>query len=148
MEPDAFVRAYLDRVVNDRDLTAVDELVAPDYVGSGHGWPVDRDALRAFYSWQAQARPDWHIEVQEVVAVADRVVIRAHAGGTVAADEAGRPLAAPSQGAVEWLATYTVTDGLIAAIEVLAIRDREPPGEHVFTEGALLPDPPHRPGQS
>src|SRR5688572_10553214 len=32
---DRWVRRYFERVVNDRDVGAVDELVAPDYVGFG-----------------------------------------------------------------------------------------------------------------
>ena len=115
---------YLERVVNQRDLSAVDELVDPSYTGSGWGWPVDRDALREFYHWQALTRPDWRIDVQDVISVGSSVVVRAHAGGTISADETGRPLAAPTSGAVEWLAAYSTRDGLITAIDLLAIRDR------------------------
>ena len=118
------VLAYLERVVNQRDLSAVDELVDPSYVGSGSAWPADRESLRAFYRWQAVSRPDWHIDVQQTVAVGESVVVRALAGGTVSATETGRPLAAPESRAVEWLAAYRVSGGLITAIDVLAIRDR------------------------
>ncbi|MCW2543004.1 MAG: hypothetical protein JWM40_556 [Frankiales bacterium] len=97
---------------------------SPGYVGSGHGWPADREALAAFYTWQSQSRPDWTIDVQDVVTVGGCVVIRAHAGGTVSHDETGRPLAAPLSSAVEWLAAYTVAGGRITAIDLLAVRDR------------------------
>ncbi len=120
----ALVLGYLARVANQRDVSGVDELVSPRYVGSGHGWPADRDALREFYRWQARTRPDWLIEVQDVVSVGSCVVIRAHAGGTVSHDQTEAPLAAPTNGAVEWLAAYTVAEGQITAIELLAIRDR------------------------
>ncbi len=119
------MRDYLARVVNGRDLGAVDEIVSPGYVGTGNGWPVDRDSLRAFYEWQAWSRPDWHIDIQDALCVGDCVVVRAFAGGTVTDDAAGRPLAAPASRAVEWLAAYRVAHGQIARIDLLAIRDRD-----------------------
>lgn len=118
------VRGYVDRVVNRRDLDAVDQLVSPDYAGGGHGWPATLKDLRSFYEWQARTRPDWHIEVQETIEVDDCVVVRAYAGGTISADEQGRPLAAPQNRSVEWLAAYRLADGLITRIEVLALRPR------------------------
>jgi hypothetical protein len=118
------VRSYLERVVNQRDLTAVDDLVSPDYRGSGLGWPADLAGLRAFYAWQAQTRPDWHVDVRDAIEVADVVVVRAEAGGTIAQDEQGRPLAAPASRSVEWLAAYTVTGGRVTAIDLLALSDR------------------------
>lgn len=64
---DRIVRDYLERVVNQRDVTAVDDLVAADYQGFGHGWPADVDALRQFYIRQAEFWPDWRIHVQETM---------------------------------------------------------------------------------
>jgi hypothetical protein len=119
------VRRYLDRVVNARDLGAVDEMVAASYVGSGHGWPADRGALRAFYEWQASTRPDWRIDVQDIIEVDGCVVVRAYAGGTISDDEGGRPLAAPANRQVEWLAVYRLVDGSITEIEILALRARD-----------------------
>lgn len=113
-----FVRAYLDRVVNRRDVSAVDELVDPGYHGGGFGWPSDREALRAFYAWQAEERPDWRIDVQETVEVGDCVVVRAHAGGTVV--EQG----VRAWRGVEWLAAYRLVAGRVVGIEVLALRER------------------------
>lgn len=59
------VREYIERVVNRRDPTAVDDLVCPDYRGSGPDWPTTLDALRQFYADQYRERPDWHIDVLE-----------------------------------------------------------------------------------
>jgi hypothetical protein len=122
-----FVRDYLERVVNERDLSAVDELVSADYRGGGFGWPEDVTALRDFYRWQAASRPDWAIEVQETVEVDGCVVVRAFAGGTITDDEHGRPLAAPAQRAVEWLAMYRLAAGQITEIRVLELRERTSP---------------------
>ena len=116
-----FVRAYLQRVVNEGDLKAVEALVSPDYTGCGHGWPATRPELEAFYAWQARTRPDWRIDVQETLEVGECVVVRAHAGGSVTADEQGRPLAAPTSSAVEWLAAYFLSGGAITRIDLLAV---------------------------
>ena len=118
------VAAYLERVVNQRDLRAVHDVVAAHYTGGGHGWPQTREELVAFYTWQAAARPDWHIDVQQTVTVGSCVVVRALAGGTVTDDEQGRPLAAPTARRVEWLAAYWVTEGRIDRIQVLSLVTR------------------------
>ncbi len=121
----ALVHGYLQRVVNQRDLTAVDELVSSEYRGGGYGWPADVESLREFYRWQSSARPDWNIEVQQTIEVAECVVVHAYAGGAIAVDERGAPLVAPRVGAVEWLAMYRVENDLIVEIQVLALRDRQ-----------------------
>lgn len=120
-----WIRRYLQRVVNDRDVSAVDELVSPDYVGSGHGWAPDREKLRAFYTWQAHYRPDWHIDIQAALEVGDWVAVQAHAGGTVAHDEAGQPLVTPHQRSVEWLTAFRVVDGQLAETLFLSAGDRD-----------------------
>lgn len=125
--PAEFVRRYLDRAVNRRDLTAVDELVAPDFRGSGFGWPPDRAALARFYAWQAESRPDWHIEVQETLELGEVVVVRAQAGGTVLHDAAGELLDQPHRKRVEWLSAFRVRDGLLVETQVLELRESHPP---------------------
>ncbi len=59
-----FVRDYLQRVVNQHDMSALDDMVSPDYRGNGLGWPPDIGSLREFYQWQQRWRPDWHIDVR------------------------------------------------------------------------------------
>lgn len=119
-----FVRDYLERVVNRNDLAAIDELVSPDYRGTGPGWAPDFESLRQFYAWQAQWRPDWAIDVQETVEVGDHVAVRAHAGGTIAHDDDGEPLHAPVRRDVEWLSVYRVADDRIVEVNFLAVVDR------------------------
>ena len=109
------VTEYIERVVNRRDLSAVDEIVDVGYRGSGHGWPATRDELRAFYEAQARDRPDWHIDVQETVELGDSVVVRAHAHGTVI--ENGHD----EQRHLEWLTHYRLAEGRIVEINVLAV---------------------------
>lgn len=108
------VTSYIDRVVNHRDLTALDEMVSPAYVGSGPEWATDIGELRRFYEDQMRDRPDWHIEVQSTLELGDSVVVRAQAGGTVMV--AGKQ----SHRRLDWLTHYRVADGLITEINILS----------------------------
>lgn len=117
----AVVLALIDRAVHGRDPSAVDDLVAPDY--AGHGFPADRESLRAFYAWQARTAPDWRIDVEDVVESGDRVAVRAHAYGTRSESAPGVPLPAPAYRDLEWIAIYRVADGRVAEVWV-AVRDR------------------------
>jgi len=119
------VRDFLERVVNTRDSAAVDELVSPDYVGEGYGWPSTRAELRAFYEAQVATRPDWRIDVQETTEVGEWVAVRAYAGGTVVAGDG-----TSRRQDLEWLTAYRVVDGQIAHTHLLSLleRDSPPPG--------------------
>lgn len=79
----AVVRAYLERAVNRRDITAVDDVVSPGYRGSGPGWPTDLSSLRRFSEEQYRNRADWHIEVEQTVELGTSVAVCASAGGTM-----------------------------------------------------------------
>jgi hypothetical protein len=62
-------------------LSAIDEMVSPDHVGGGHGWPETIEELGEFYARQRRTRPDWRIDIQETVQVGEWVAVRAFAGG-------------------------------------------------------------------
>ncbi|MBA2443928.1 MAG: hypothetical protein H0V49_01175 [Nocardioidaceae bacterium] len=47
-EPARFYREYIERVVHQHDMSAIDEIVSPDYVGGGHGWAEQIEDLREF----------------------------------------------------------------------------------------------------
>jgi hypothetical protein len=117
----AFIRTYLARAVNERDITAIEDMVSPGYQGSGRDWPPDLASLREFYQWQARMRPDWRVEVQETIEVGEWVAVRALAGGTVAHDDPGKPVAASVRMVLEWLTLYHVVDRKIAEIRVIAV---------------------------
>ena len=110
--PAELVGRYLQRVVNARDLGGVDELVSPEFRGSGYGWPADIEALRSFYAEQASARPDWHITVEETVEVGEWVAVRATAGVRDA----------PTS--VEWLAVFRVVDARLLETRIVSLLQR------------------------
>jgi len=118
-----FIRAYLQRVVNERDITAVDSLVSPDFRGSGNGWPADIAGLREFYRDQARRRPDWHIDVRETIEVGEWVAVRALAGGTVVTNALEMTDGAPFEKSIEWMALFRVVSGQIAETKLVSVVD-------------------------
>ena len=110
-----FIRSYIERVVNQRDVTAVDDMVSPGYVGRGPEWATNIEELRQFYLTQMRDRPDWHIEVQGTVELGDSVVVRALAGGTVTGNGVSRRMS------LAWLTHYRVVDRRITEINILAV---------------------------
>ena len=115
-----FYREYIERVVNQHDMSAVDEMVSPDYVGGGHGWAEKIGDLREFYGRQSRTRPDWRIDVQETVEVGEWVAVRAFAGGQEAYNEDGSPQSPPFLTLVEWLSIIRVVDRRIAEIRLVS----------------------------
>jgi len=112
------VLAYLDEVINQRRVDRLDDLVAEHY--RGHGFHDDRDALRAFLTWQAAIAPDWRIDVQDVVSEGDRVVVRALASGTRSEDSPGVPSTPPRARRFGWITIYRVEDEKIAEAWVVS----------------------------
>jgi predicted ester cyclase len=118
------VLGYLDTVINRRAVEQLDDFVAPGYCG--HGFHADRETLRSFLAWQAATAPDWRIDVQDVVAEGDRVVVRAIATGTRSEDAPGVPATPARARRFEWITIYRVDDELGKIVEawVVAREDR------------------------
>jgi hypothetical protein len=118
-----FIREYIERVVNQHDMSAVDEMVSPDYVGGGYGWAQNIQDLREFYGRQSRSRPDWHIDIQDSVEVGEWVAARAFAGGQEAYNEDGSPQVPPFPTSVEWLAMFRVVDRKIVEVRIVSVAD-------------------------
>ena len=91
------VRELHDLVWSCGDLTAVDRLVAPDYVihsDPGDPWEgqtLDRATYRARVMYSRTAFPDLAFTIHDLFAAAGRVCVRWSAEGTQAGDLAGLP---------------------------------------------------------
>jgi hypothetical protein len=120
---DRFIREYIERVVNQHDMSAVDEMVSPDYTGGGYGWAENVAALREFYDRQNRARPDWRIDIQQTVEVGEWVAVRALAGGVEAYNEDGTRQSRPYVTAVEWLTIFHVVNSRIVEARVISVLD-------------------------
>ena len=77
------VRRVIEEGINRKNLAVFDELVSPSFVdheaGSGPGSPDDEKEL---LSSVVEAFPDWRWDVQEMLAVDDKVITRYVARGT------------------------------------------------------------------
>jgi hypothetical protein len=120
---DRFIREYIERVVNQHDISAVDEMVSPHYAGGGYGWPENVAALHEFYDRQNRARPDWRIDIQQTVEVGEWVAVRAFAGGMEAYNADGTCQSRPYVTAVEWLTIFHVVNSRIVETRVISVLD-------------------------
>lgn len=74
------VRRFID-AYNARDLDAFDDLVAPDYTDHTHN-QQGRESFRQLFSIAFEGFPDWHEEIEDMIAEGDRVWVRVTATGT------------------------------------------------------------------
>lgn len=93
------VRRFYKEVYVDWNMALVDEVVSPQFVS--HDWPkgaIGPRAFRDYYSAIRSAVPDARYEVDDLIAEADRVVVRWRLLGTHKGDfrgiaPTGRPVA-------------------------------------------------------
>ncbi len=74
----AIVRRLFEEVYNRRNLAAMDEFIAPDYVNHNASFQVrgPEGAKRAAAA-QFEAFPDLHTTIEDIIAEGDKVVVRA-----------------------------------------------------------------------
>ena len=104
-------RAYLDGF-NNRDMSIVDEVFAPDYVGHFPGQPPShgieplKSVLGAFFS----AFPDIVFAIEDLLAEGDKVVLRWSAQGTHLGTWRGFPPSGEGIPATGRTVTFHATD--------------------------------------
>jgi steroid delta-isomerase-like uncharacterized protein len=84
-ENKALVRRWFDEVFNRQDLAVMDEIVAEDIVnhaGRDLVTMAGREGYRTLLRQLFIGFPDWHFEVEDVIAEGDRVVVRTTMRGT------------------------------------------------------------------
>jgi len=85
-------RSYVERVLNGGDLDAIDEIMAPDYVGHVAGMPdADRAGDKQLIGMLRTAFPDLHVTLEDQIVAGDRVVHRLRAEGTHRGEFQGIP---------------------------------------------------------
>jgi predicted ester cyclase len=83
-ENKALVRRFFEEVLNQGNLDAVDELVAPDYVDHGvpQGKYAGREGLKRSVAKQLAASSDLHFHIKEQIAEGDKVITWVIGSGT------------------------------------------------------------------
>jgi steroid delta-isomerase-like uncharacterized protein len=100
-ENKALARRWAEVVMNQRNLDAVDEIYASNFVGHDPAMPEDMRGVggaREFYSMYQSAFPDAEITIEDQVAEGDKVVTRWTGRGTHQGELLGVP---PSGNRVE-----------------------------------------------
>jgi steroid delta-isomerase-like uncharacterized protein len=106
-------RHYIEEIWNKRDLTAADRYLAPDYIEHNPNPPPGVAGRKKFVATVLAAFPDYHAEVQEVIAEGDRVVARVQFTGTNDGPYDGRP---PTHNKLSFSTAdfFRIADGKIA----------------------------------
>jgi C-1 hydroxylase len=73
-----FIEAYNDRNLN--YLTSIDDFVSPDYID--HSNKVNREGLKQLFIEGLKAFPDWHENIEDIIAEGDKVWVRLSYTGT------------------------------------------------------------------
>ncbi len=90
----ALLRRLLEGAVNEKDLSILDEVLAPDFVEHeqlGPGIPPNIEGTKQFFAIALSAFPDMHCVIDDVIAEGDRVVARSTWSGTHQGEFMGVP---------------------------------------------------------
>ena len=83
-ENKALVRRYVEEVLNNRNLTLIDELFAPTFIDHDSSMPEAKGAagVKRLVAIVHAGFPDLHFTIEDMVAEGDRVVYRYTVRGT------------------------------------------------------------------
>jgi predicted ester cyclase len=84
-------RRFMDEIWNRRDLSAIDRYVAPGLIEHNANIPQGLEGRKQFAAAVQAAFPDYHAEIQDIVAEGDRLVARVVWTGTQDGPFQGRP---------------------------------------------------------
>jgi steroid delta-isomerase-like uncharacterized protein len=92
-ENKAVARRIIEEVWNKKNLDAIDELIAADYVDHTlpPGLPAGREGARAFIGTYLNAFPDVKLTIEDMITEGDKVVTRWTATGTHTGELMGIP---------------------------------------------------------
>ncbi|SRR6266540_7061297 len=78
----ALVRRYIEDVWDKRNMAAIDELIAADYIQHTRGVPPGREGVKQFFGMVRAAFPDVTQTAEDMIAEGDKVVWRWTIRGT------------------------------------------------------------------
>ena len=91
-ENKATVRSVIEEAFNKGNLSAIDELIAEEYVNHAAGTEVrGREGMKGFVTTYRAAFPDYHCTIEDQAAEGDTVVTRWTARGTQKGELMGIP---------------------------------------------------------
>jgi predicted ester cyclase len=80
----ALLRRFYDEVINKKNWAAIDEFIDPNFVNHAlpPGVPAGIEGERQVFSMYTTAFPDAHFTVEDMIAEADKVVVRLSVSAT------------------------------------------------------------------
>ena len=89
----ALNRRYVEEVINQGNLDAVDELIDPGIVdhAAPPSFPTGREGAKRFTAMMRSAFPDLHLAIEDMIAEGDKVVVRGTWSGTHEGEFMGIP---------------------------------------------------------
>ncbi|MBP2132605.1 steroid delta-isomerase-like uncharacterized protein [Methanomicrobium sp. W14] len=136
-----FINAY-----NNRDIDLFDSLVAADYIDNTHG-QKGIESFRQLFLDAFRAFPDWHENIEDIIAEGDRVWVRVKATGTHTGEWSLSGVALPPTGnRLEMMMVFIwrIADGRLAEgwevdsdsdfLIKLGVMDYTEKGKEIFAE--------------
>jgi steroid delta-isomerase-like uncharacterized protein len=108
----ALVRDFIERVFERGEMTAVDELVADDFVPHTYPGTTDREGLKRAMERVAQGLADARFTIEDVIAEGDLVAVRLTSGATQVGQFMGMP-ASGKRYEIEEIHVFRVRGGRI-----------------------------------
>jgi len=109
------LRRMVDEVLNRKNLDAISDLVADDYIdhNAAQGQPQGIQAFIQARINRNTAFPDWHVTLDDVIAEEDKVVARTtgrgtHKGPCMGVAPTGKTVT------ITWIVIYRIVDGKLA----------------------------------
>ncbi len=80
----ALNRRFVEEVINQGNIEAIDELIDPGVVDHAvpAGFPTGREGAKQFFAMMRSAFPDLHLTIEDMIAEGDKVVMRSTWSGT------------------------------------------------------------------
>ena len=141
----ALVRRFYDEVTNGRNVTVLDELLAPNFEGfkvEGHGHGQNREEFKHMITMVLNAFPDHHQTIHDWIAEHDKVVTRWTVQGTHQGEYVG---IAPTGKRVKitGMDIFRVVNGKIvevwAEVDMLGVKQQLEPHNHHGTPFTATP---------
>ncbi|MDQ4001303.1 MAG: ester cyclase [Actinomycetota bacterium] len=92
-ENKALNRRFVEEVINQGNIDAIDELIDPGVVdhAAPPGFPTGREGAKQFAAMMRAAFPDLHLTIEDMIAEGDKVAVRSTWSGTHEGEFMGIP---------------------------------------------------------
>jgi steroid delta-isomerase-like uncharacterized protein len=121
-EKKAIERRVIEEIFNQKNLSAMEELIDPNFTYHGIGRELNGyEGFKQFFTMTSTAFPDFHVTIEDLIAEGDKVVNRMTVRGTFTGEMMGTPTTG-KQFTITQIAIIRFVDGKV--VEVWEVTDR------------------------